>query len=88
MEKSYEKDATNLEKAHERQLKISSGCSNCLTRTDLNRLGKFRGKKEGWKGANIIKVQRNLQQIYDLKPKNIDRTELYSLRGQNNSSGC
>lgn len=44
MEKSYEKDATNLEKAHERQLKISSGCSNCLIRTDLNRLGKFRGK--------------------------------------------
>lgn len=44
MEKSYEKDVNNLEKAHKRQLKISSGCSNCLIRTDLNRLGKFRGK--------------------------------------------
>lgn len=38
-------------------------------RTDLNRLGKFRGKREDWKGTNIIKVQRNLQ-IHDVQPRN------------------
>lgn len=48
-------------------------------------LGKLRGKRQDWKGTNIVSVQRNLQ-IYDVQPRNKDRTELYSLRCQNNSS--
>lgn len=54
--KNQEKDAITLEEAHERQLKVPSGCNICLIRTELNSLGKFRGKREDWKGTNIIKV--------------------------------
>lgn len=71
-----EKDVINLEKAHEGQLKISSGWINCLT----EQAGTHQEERGKLKGDNIIKAQRNLQQINDLKPRNRDRAEVYPLR--------